>query len=139
MHRTKSSYRAKFFSLLMLAVLVVSGCGGSSDSEYGQPGATAIAEPRLQNITIAAAGDADSVNVGQTLTFTATGKFTDGSVGDVPNIQWSVQGRQAGSGELNGEASINGSGVLTGVGSGTVSVAATSGSVRSNEVRIQVR
>ncbi len=128
---------------LLLVILMLAGCGGSSDSEYGQPGVTAIAEPRLQQITIAAAGEASGVNVGRTLAFTATGTFTDGSIGDVPNIQWSVQGRQAGalpgSGAPDGEATIDARGILTGVTSGMVSVSATSGTVRSNEVRIQVR
>jgi hypothetical protein len=81
-----------------------------------------VSAPALVSLAVTPA--LPSVSLGNTQQFTATGTFTDGSMQNVTNsVTWNSS--------LTGAATINSSGVASGVGLGTTTIQATSGVVNA--------
>src|SRR5450755_4742971 len=100
-------------SILLLGVSLFVGCGGSSGS-----GGTTPPAPTLQSIAISPASP--SIAAGSTQQFSATGTYSDGSTKAVA-ANWLSATQSV--------ATINVSGLATGVAAGTSTISASSGSV----------
>lgn len=100
-------------SILLLGVSLFVGCGGSSGS-----GGTTPPAPTLQSITITPASP--SIAAGSTQQFSATGTYSDGSTKPVA-ANWLSATQSV--------ATINVSGLATGVAAGTLIISASSGSI----------
>ena len=107
----------KIRSLIAAALLmfVIAGCGG--DGGDGGGGAT------LSSIAVTPANQ--SIAVGATQQFTATGTYSDGSTQDITaSVTWSSSDAA--------KATINASGLATAVSAGSTTITATSGSISGN-------
>lgn len=97
---------------LVSAVAALAGCGGSNgDSPTGQPPAAAVA-------TVTIAGPATSVNVGESLQLAATLRDQSGKALSGRTVDWTTSDANV--------ASVNGSGLVTGISAGSATVTATS-------------
>jgi hypothetical protein len=83
---------------------------------------TTLTVGNAQLVSLAVTPVNPAIVQGSTQPFTATGTFTDGSTQDLTNsVTWNSSNTAV--------ASINGTGLVTGVGTGTTTVAAASGSI----------
>ena len=104
-------------SVLLLAVGLLAGCGGSSNTSTGGGGNTVT----LVSISITPA--APSISSGGTLQFTATGNYSDGTTKNLTSSANWLSSNTA-------VASVNTSGLATGGATGgTTTISATSGTV----------
>lgn len=111
-------------SLLVLMVVLLSGCGSGGGAESR----TGILAPASIAITPASA----IVAKGQATHFTATATYTDGSTADITSkVTWV-------SSNANVAIIDSATGVATGIAGGTISISASSGSVKSNIVAMIV-
>ena len=99
-------------AFLLLGVSLFVGCGGSSGGSTPPPTAT------LQSITITPSSP--TISAGSTQQFSATGTYSDGSTKAVAANWLSAP---------SSVATINTSGLATGVAAGTGSISASSGSI----------
>lgn len=103
---------------LIAFLFVVAGlisCGGGSSSVTPPP-------PTLQSINVAP--QTSSVAAGLTEQFSATGVFSDGSSRPLTGLSWSISDATL--------ATIDGTGLLTTLKQGTVTISAASGSVKGS-------
>ncbi len=78
-------------------------------------------------VTITLSPDAPTIFVGETLAFTATGTYTDGSTQNITaNVNWSSSNPSV--------ATIDSNGLASAVASGTTTITATSGSISGSTV-----
>ena len=94
-----------------LAIIITSGCGGSSQQQ--------AVTVTLQSISVTPASAL--VKVGDTKQFTASGKFSDGSPDNLTNVSWATVNPAI--------AMISPSGVATGVSAGTTKIMASASGV----------
>jgi hypothetical protein len=108
-----------FLVLVVFLIVFAAGCGAGKDNGLQQPSPNAT----LQSITIGPASPA--VQVGQTLQLTATGNFSDGSHSDITSTaSWNSTTPNL--------ATVNSSGIVTGVAAGTANIIAAQASVSSS-------
>lgn len=101
--------------LLIPLLLTLAGCGGGSGSSVTPPG-----PPSLVSIAVAPANS--SVTVGETLQFTATGTYSDGSTQNLTNsATWSSSSTSDATIQSAGQATP---GMATGVATGSVTITA---------------
>ncbi|MGE5731039.1 MAG: Ig-like domain-containing protein, partial [Gemmatimonas sp.] len=97
---------------LVSAAAALAGCGGSNgDSPTGQPPVAAVA-------TVTIAAPTTSVNVGESLQLAATLSDQSGKVLSGRTVDWTTSNANV--------ASINGTGLVTGIGAGSATITATS-------------
>lgn len=118
-------HRAINAALLLCLSALITGCGFSSNSIaiVGPP------QPTLASISV---GPADfTLHVGSTRQFIATGTYSDGSQQDITaTVTWSSSAATVAS--VNNTAGSNG--IVTGVGSGTTTITAASGTVSGSAI-----
>jgi len=103
--------------VLLMGVTLFVGCGGGSSNSGGGGGNTT---PTLNGITVTPA--APSITNGTTQQFTATGSYSDGTTKNLTaTANWLSS--------ITTVASINTSGLATGVGGGTTTITASSGNI----------
>src|ERR1051325_1667615 len=121
----------KFKSLLVtliLSSLLLSGCGGGGGTVSANPGPTPVPTPTPTPVpasltSLQVSPGTTAIGAGATKQFTATGKFSDGSSKDLTgSVAWSSSDPAV--------ATINSSGMATGVVSGTVTITAKSGTTQ---------
>ena len=111
------------FALALVACLAIAGCGGGGKKTSQTTNSTAT----LTSITVASTGAASSVAAGATLQLSATGHYSDGTTATLTSqVSWASS-----DGTL---ASLSGSGMLTALKAGSVTVTATKGTVSGNMV-----
>ena len=97
------------------------GVPGVSDVLFDNFAAGQINNPVLASIIVSPTSSTTRVN--SSVQFAATGTYTDGTVSNVTNsVSWSSSNTSV--------ASVNGSGLATGVGPGTATITATNGTIR---------
>jgi uncharacterized protein YjdB len=107
--------------------LALGKTAGLSDviAAYGSvSGSAALTVNPASLVDIAVSSDFDQLPIGATAQFTATGIFSDGSSADLASVQWSSSDITI--------ATVDASGVATGVSQGPVNIVATSGAVSSS-------
>jgi hypothetical protein len=119
------------WSVLPAGVVTVSGSGMATGQSSGAANVVAIlgsiSGSASVNVTgsglvsIAVTPFAPSIVQGAGQQFTATGKFSDGSTQVLTNVTWNST--------VSSVATINGSGLATGTGPGSTTIAASSGGV----------
>ena len=113
--------RKLLLSLLLGGMCALVGCGGSSSSGGTTPPTT----PTLNAITVTPASP--SIGIGATQQFTATGSYSDGSTKNLTSSANWLSSSAA-------TATINTSGLATGMAAGTTTITATSGTITGNTV-----
>jgi uncharacterized protein YjdB len=117
-----------FVSLIALAFLGFTGCGGGSSHSSKSQGTGSTRT--LVSITITSANSATSVAIGTTLQLAAEGSYSDGSVANVTSqVTWQTSDATV--------AAANAAGLLSTLKAGTVTVTAAEGSV-SGKMNITV-
>jgi uncharacterized protein YjdB len=121
--------KSALITLIAVVCLGLSGCGGgvSKNSNTTQNSASTAT---LTSVTVGVSNSATSVATGQTMQLVATGKYSDGSSGDLTSqVTWKTSDSTL--------ATTNSSGLLTGVKQGAVTVSATQGAI-TGTMTIQV-
>jgi hypothetical protein len=110
------AHRAALSACLAAMLMLVDGCGGGSSSAQTET-------PTLSSITVTPANP--SIAAGTTKQFTATGSFSDGSQQDLTtSVSWTSSAPAV--------ATINSSGLASGVSVGQATIAATSATVKGS-------
>lgn len=111
-------------ALIVAFCIGLTACGGGGGSHNTTP----PPPPTLSSIAVSSTGS--TVVVGMTLQMKAEGKYSDGSTKDMTSsVTWSSSDTNI--------ATVSATGLVTGVGSGTVNIKAASGSV-SNQSAVSV-
>src|ERR1700756_2551789 len=108
-----------FFGSILIACLVLSGCGGGSSKSNTQ---TTSATKTLSSIAVSGKNSAKAVVAGTTLQLVAVGTYSDGTTADITSqVTWSTSDPAV--------ATANVSGLLTAVKAGSVVASAKQGAI----------
>jgi len=107
----------RFFALLFLTIIVLSGCGG------GGGGSSNTATSKVLT-SIAIVPEKNNLAIGKTRQFTATGTYSDGSTQDLTgSVTWSSADTTI--------STITPNGMATSIAAGETTITATNGSISS--------
>jgi uncharacterized protein YjdB len=110
-----------------LATAVAQGTATITATSGSVSGSTTLTVTAAALVSISITPTTPSIAVGTTQQFTATGNYTDGSMQDLTSTA-------AWSSDTPGTATINNTGLATGVAQGTATITAASGSVSNSTV-----